>query len=317
MRDDGGQSIWDPHWTPQPWSQHRSKVARTPEVLSLIKAALREVTAGAFCDLRLVTKESTSLFLEGRWEGRKALAKIHITEPELFWMSEIDRREPGLVPELFMSGERLAGVAVRWLIMERVPYHLGSTQSQGKEWQLMAEAAARFQRAVEDLDRSYAFEEGLETHLGWLRRAQAADGASEIAALIDRLEEDWAFLTAVCPPQICFGDLHFGNSLSRTPPSLTDEAVLVDPIARVQPWVFDAAYCQTIAANRDVRMPHLLAEARKALGLPAAVGDPFERAATIMLGWTAALWWGIATWRREDRAWMQQTHRYIRTASRA
>lgn len=212
-------------------------------------------------------------------------------------------------------GDELAGVSVRWLVLERLSYSVNTVQGEGNEWRMMAEAAARFQRLARDIGPQFAFNEDLDTIRAFLHRAAEARCPGDVEALLARAQVHWQLVTQTCPREVCFGDLHFGNSLARTPPLGPGQVVLVDPIPRVQPWVFDAAYCQTIGTDRDVRLATLLAEARQRLGLPTPSGADFEVATTILLGWTAELWWGIAAWRHESPEWVKQTVRYINQAA--
>ncbi len=312
--------IWDPDWKPLPWMLQSTKVSRSAGVVELIKSSLYEVGGGELASIELLPNISASLMLSARWKGREAFIKVHTTDRELFWIRTIDEREPGLSPEVFMSGKELTGVDVNWLVLEHLPYSVNTLQWEGNEWRMMAEAAARFQHAVQGMDTDKAEKarlEGVQYHLRWLRRALDADGPKELLDLTTRAEVDWAYVAKVCPPQICFGDLHFGNALSRTPPPGPGKVVLVDPIPRVQPWIFDAVYCQTRYTDRDVRLANHLADAREQFGMASAKGQEFERATKIMSGWAAAQWWGKGVWRRESSFWVAQTQSYIQAAAQA
>jgi hypothetical protein len=114
---------------------------------------------------------------------------------------------------------------------------------------------------------------------------------------------------------LALGDLTTGNALCRTAPPAGERILLIDPIPRVAPWAWDAAYCQALCSSTDVRMVQRMAEFRRRHGLHAPTGAELERLAAVMLAWLGALWWGIAPWRREDAAWCRQIQRYDKGAS--
>lgn len=308
--------IWDASWRAEPWNQHSKRISRSLRALSAISASLVELTNGRLSNLEAIPADSASLNLTGIWDASlDAFVKVHITETEFYWMKAIADRDSALVPLVYASGAELAGQDLRWLVLERIPFALiPASNWQGNQWPMMAEAAARFQKAARTIDSSMAFQEGVQTVRSWLNRAHAANCPADVEPLLTTLEEDWAFVTAVCPVEVCFGDLHPGNVLCRTAAPGPGKGVLVDPIPRLQPWVFDAAYCQAIASDHDVHLPELLAKARKSLDLPTADGNDFGRSRTLTLGWTAALWWAIAPWRREQEQWVNQTREYIANA---
>jgi hypothetical protein len=271
-------------------------------VVRAITAELVAASDGRLVDLLPLPLTSTSLLLGGRWDGQAVIAKVHITSDELFWNRLAEERSPGLFARLLLSGERLRGQAVNWLVVERLPVPLGPSW-RGKQWWMVADAAARFQQLASTAPSERAHVEGPETIERWLHCAAGRNCPIDLTALVENVESDWAYVARVCPPTICFGDLHLGNAFAREPPPTSTRAVLIDPIPRIQPWLFDAAYCEANSADSGVGLCATLAETRAAIGLGSSHGPEFLEASALMLGWMATLWWGIRGFRRGDSRW--------------
>lgn len=99
-------------------------------------------------------------------------------------------------------------------------------------------ATARFQVFAAGVDKPLVYQEGAGTDpaLGG-RRAGGVRGRRRPAAAP---RGGLGVGDRVAPPEVMFGDLHFGNAVFRQPPHRL-AALLFDPIPRRQPWPFEPA----------------------------------------------------------------------------
>ncbi len=293
------------------------------EVAALIAALATDPrTAGRLVDLHPTQPAAHThrLFLGGIWSAGDlpVLVKLDASPWELHWMLALGEQAPELVPWVLAGGERLGSRPLRWLVLERVPHLLSAAWGSAwgdRRFDLLAEAAVRFQVAAQGVDRCYVGMESFDATRRWLELGLREGCPGPLAGVLARLEGDWAWVSAVCGLEVCFGDLHTGNALSRTAPPEGERVLLVDPIPRVAPWAWDGAYCQALCSTADVRMVQRMAALRRERGLHAPNGSELERLAAIMLAWLGALWWGIAPWRRADAAWCRQIRRYVEQAA--
>ena len=111
------------------------------------------------------------------------------------------------------------------------------------------------------------------------------------------------------------GDLALHNTLCRGAPPSTGPGLIIDPIPRIGPWAFDAAYCQTNAGAPDVQLVARLAGCRERLGLPVGAAGDLPRIAALLLAWTGASWWvGMPNWRTIP-AWATHIADYLTEAA--
>jgi hypothetical protein len=271
-------------------------------------------TAGRLIELQLEPRpeHTRSLFLTGTDSatGMPAFVKLNISPWELYWMRALGAHAPDLAPRVLASGEQLGGYELRWLVLEKVPYRLSQAWGE-RTYDLLAEAAVRFHMAAQSIDRRFTGIECLDATQRWIELGLREGCPGPLIRVLERLQHDWDWVTITCGLEVCFGDLTPVNALCHTPPPDGECALLIDPIPRVAPWAWDAAYCQTISANSDVRMVHRMAEIRRQCGLHAPEGPDLDRLAVIMLAWLSALWWGIAPWRHNDLPWRAQIERYV------
>ena len=293
------------------------------EVTALIAALVADPrTAGRLVDLQPTqpAPHAHRLFLGGIWSDGElpVLVKLGASPWELHWMLALGEQAPELVPRVLAGGEHLGERPLRWLVLEHVPHLLSAAW--GAAWgdhrfDLLAEVAVRFQAAAQQIDRRFVGMEDRYATRRWLELGVREGCPGPLTGVLDRLESDWEWVQGVCGLEVCFGDLHTGNALCRTPPPAGERLLLIDPIPRVAPWAWDAAYCQALCSTADVRMVQRMAELRRRHGLHAPVGAELERLAALMLAWLGALWWGIAPWRRDDGAWREQIRRYVAAAA--
>lgn len=314
-------TIWDEDFEPAAWRGAPSRLSAKPEVVASLIAALGDEVgmAGRLAELRLEARpeHTQSLFLTGTDSatGMGLFVKLNITPWELYWMRALGEHAPDLVPRVLASGERLGRDELRWLVLERAPYQLLNPTWGERVYDLLAEAAVSFHIAAQSIDRRFTGMECLDATQRWIELALREGCPGPLTRVLQRLEEDWDWVARTCGLEVCFGDLTPVNALSRTPPPGGGPALLIDPIPRVAPWAWDAAYCQTISANSDVRMVQRMAQIRRRRGLYAPEGPELDRLAVIMLAWLSACWWGIAPWRHNDLPWRAQIERYVEASA--
>lgn len=265
MQQDGSSDLWDRNTAGM--VQMGRRLSTMPQALTRLEYLLQAEPAlrGRLVELVSAPIASGSLFFTGRWrdtsgaggvsgstEGTPVIVKLNCTPWDVFWVSALS--VPGdptaLVPTVFASGEVLGGVSIRWLVLERLPHKLNEFPRKVK-WDMLAEAAARVHAVASRVTLPDP-----PPYSPLLSRVDAAavrrlvEGGVRVGApddarhVLERLDEGWNWLERTCPSAINWGDLHPGNALCRTPPPARGHAVLIDPIMRVGPWPFDAAYLQ-------------------------------------------------------------------------
>lgn len=313
-------AIWDNDFAPAPWAQRDRRLSTRSEVMAelISTLAVDPRTAGRLTEVRRepAFDQATSTFLAATWAdtGLPAIVKLNVSPGEMHWMLSLGERAPGLVPRVLAGGEKLGRHAVRWLALERLP-HVLSYAWGDRRYDLLAGAAVRFQEAVRSLDHRFVGVVCPHYTAETIRHGQREGCPGPVDKVLARLEADWAWLVSVCGLEVCFGDLTPVNALCRNGPPGGEHVLLIDPIPRIAPWAWDGAYCQAICADSDVRMIHRMARLRRERGLHSPGDDDLDRASVILLAWLGALWWGIAPWRREHRAWRAQIRRYIEAAA--
>jgi hypothetical protein len=298
------------------------RLVRTPEALAhlhdLVRAepALRRFTGTRPAPLPW---GSSALFSAGRWSGEEeVLLKIGVSPGQRLWNRELAVRDPSLVPRTLADGARLADVEVGWSVLERLQHGLDASWC-GAEFTLLADAAARFQRAARSVDASSG-ELTLETVRGWLLAGAERGAPGPVESVLARLEEDWSFVTQVCPPEVCHGDLHLANALVREPAPALTPAVLVDAEPCRTPWVVESGYAQVLNSDPTRagwrNLAAVVASRRTAHGLPVARSEDVDRAASAALAWNAARMWDVLgpvpdpAW-RPAAVWEQQIRQYL------
>jgi len=224
--------------------------------------------------------------------------KVGVTEAEMYWTAHLSSANPGLFPELFAVDHlpsRKGRGPLGFIASERIPYTLIGPAWDGRQTEMLLDAVAAFYQATQSVPAHY---------ISPLRLAEVqrrpAEGCSknppgDWRGVFDHVEEDYAWLQRSCPFEVCHGDLHVGNALSRTPPP-DGTALLIDLNPILQPWVFDAAWVEVCAWSDHRRRGtgytiRQLAARRSSLGLPALPPDVQEKAGRIALGWLAIRLW--------------------------
>lgn len=305
---DEGETIWDEAWVPPSWSQSHRRVRRDAGVPDRLAALVQEAV-GADKIVRLDV-HSGSLLYSAELDGREVILKLDVTERALYWTRTLSEHCPTISPKVIASGDQLGALEVRWLVMER----LEALPDVAAQLVDAVKASVAVHLAAPLVDLSLAYDVGQAAIRGWLQRAAADSAPQGTSQLLNTLDTDWLCLDAQCASTLAFGDLHAGNVMARDDGSV----VLIDPIPRVAPWLFDAAYAQVISATPSSRLCLSAAQARQAVGLSVLNGPDLSRAESLFLGWMAALWWGNGAGqalRQSSPAWTSQAMGYITAAA--
>jgi hypothetical protein len=311
-------------WEPSGAGDHR-RLSRRPGVLAAIEHLVQTdaYINGRLADVHMDDQRwgATGLHFSGVWResGAAVLLKLGVGVNELFWMRWLTSQASGLVPTLFASGERLGpppGHELSWIVTERVPFGPLGPPWQGDEFEMLLEAGVRFQKAARRAPSGHFREVDRAEVRHRLEQGLGHDPPGPAGQVLSRLDHDWEWVVKVCPPEICHGDLHLANALSRTPPPTSSQALLIDPAPAFQPWSFDAARAQILNSIDRGRAgyTHLverMAALRETQGLATCRGIDLTRLAAISLGWFAIVVWGRAPWRHSNPDYISETRRYI------
>ena len=297
------------------WSQLRRRLRDDPGVWSLLERALGEhpATSGRLTGLRPLrpARPSFSTWFTGSWhpDGTDVLVKVNATRRERFWMSAASQGAPDSVPHVFASGDGLGPVDASWLVLERLPYTYDPGWGAAAFSSLLA-AAARFQVFAGAVDTDLVFDEDLKT----IRRFALGgrDLCPEAATVVSHLDRDWAWVEAMAPREVLFGDLHFGNAAFRSPPpGLT--ALLYDPIPRRQPWPFEPAYLEVLCNGSG--LVREMAAIRRVQGRAVCEPDEVDRLSALFCGWLALAFWSMLPDWHADPAQRARLARYVSAAA--
>lgn len=270
--------------------------------------------------LRSMPWGSGSVHVTGTWSDAdvEVVVKVGASPAQVAWTGELAHVEPTLVPRVFAGGNRLAGTDLGWLVLERLPHGLDGGWG-GAEFEVLADAGVRFQRAARDV-RLAAGDLTRDQVRDWVLLARDRGAPGPVDALLSRLDDDWGFVAEVCPPEVCHGDLHLANALVRRPAPVVSPAVLVDCEPCRMPWVVEATYAQVLnsdpARSGWQDLAGLMARRRRALGLPVGHDGDVQRASTTALAWNAVRLWGVLgpvpdpAW-RATAVWEQWTRNYV------
>ncbi|WP_405063447.1 aminoglycoside phosphotransferase family protein [Kribbella sp. NBC_01505] len=293
------------------------RVRRTPEVAAYLDELVQGESALAGLKPEAIPWGMSGMYFTGRWPEGEVLLKVGVSETQRFWSSVVAERDPGLAPRVLAAGDRLGGVELGWVVMERLPGGLHDGWG-GAEFGLLMDAGVRFQALARTIASPPCAELTADAVHGWLVAGKERDAPGPVDAVLERFTDDWRFVNEVCEPEICHGDLHMGNVLMRTPAPEISPALLIDFEPCRMPWVFDAAYAQVL--NSDPAragwqgLVGQMADHRRTRGLP--VCADLTRVTTIALAWYALRMWGMLgptpdpAW-RETAVWLEQNRAYI------
>jgi hypothetical protein len=249
--------------------------------------------------------------------GREVIIKTDVSDSELYWTTRLSAAAPEVFPQVlaadYLFSECLDS-RFGYIAAGKIPYGLIDPLWEGRQPILLLDAVAQFYQAACSVKREYLTYVTLDTVQSWLAEGVARNPPGDWKSVLSQAEQDYTWLLQICPSEVCHGDLHIGNAVSRTPPP-AGPALLIDINPVWQPWIFDAAHLEAYTwTEQPLRgtgyMIRELAERRAALGMEVPSEDALERAAAITLSWYA-----IKNWHREWLEFMPgfeaATERYI------
>ncbi len=209
----------------------------------------------------------------------ECVVKLPVPPHERHWLVHLQDYDH-VAPRLYAHGETLGDYDIAWVVMERIPHGPLGAAWNGREFDLLIDAAGRFYLAAADvplrgraqdrdwreaLDRSRKVvrDHNLPHEQRWSQALKKAQKK------LDAWIEAWEIRPV---DQWCHGDLHLGNAMTRTN-GPEGPAVLLD-YAETRPgcWIEDAVYFEHLFWARrerlgDRKLCKMLARKRKELGL--------------------------------------------------
>ncbi|QNN20760.1 phosphotransferase [Planctomycetales bacterium ZRK34] len=221
---------------------------------------------------------------------RPAVVKFPVPPQELQWLRRLqpDQHEHGqIVPQLFASGEALAGYDLAWVIMQQLEHGPLDGQWHGAEFDLLVNVAGRFYAAAEL--HPATGEPRREPWADFLKRARQAvrdNGWPEaqrwnvaLKAFQKKLKKLMKVWDERDTAHWCHGDLHLGNAMT-CHPAPEGPAFLFD-LARIHigHWIEDAVYFEHLFWSQPQRLGDrdivkLISNERKQRGLRAEPNWP-------------------------------------------
>ena len=239
-----------------------------------------------------------ALHFDAALDDQEVLVKVGIRSKEAQTMRDLYRVAPDLVPRMYVEGTLASGL--HYAAFERIPWGPLGPLWEGREFDLLCAAGARFYAAMATLDMpdlpttsETQFLQALQHGLPMLNES-AADLTDSAEEVLVRFSSDWAWLTDVFGHEPVHGDLHLGNGLTRTRPP-GGPVILIDCQPRLQPWCFDPAYLEAL---NDGPLRHgaadvvaTMATHRARLSLPVPDQADLARASQIAVGWYTIREW--------------------------
>ncbi len=220
-----------------------------------------------------------------KWRNGAATAqdvviKLPVPPVERRWLKRLQAAEH-VAPRLYAHGDELKGYDLAWVVMERLDHGPLGPKWDGREFDLLVEAAGRFYAAagshpvegdpeqknwsaILQNSRDNVHQHALPEEQRWKEALKKAHRKLDgwLAVWNDRTIDQW-----------CHGDLHLGNAMTREP-APAGPAVLFD-YACVHPghWLEDAVYLEHLYWARRQKLGgrklcSLIARERKKHGLP-------------------------------------------------
>ena len=230
--------------------------------------------------------------------GRQAIIKADVDEAEIYWTTQLVGAAPDLFPALLAADylpARPGSGRVGFIVWEKLPSTLIGPLWEGRQVDLMLDAAARFYQAARRVEPLHLACCSWDKMRRELEEGCRKNPPGDWRRVLAYAEQDQSWLWENCPFEACHGDLHVGNALTRTAPP-NGPGLLIDLNPVLQPWLFDAAWvdvCQW--QDQPRRGPEhtvqYLAERRRALGLDVPPADVLEKAGRIALSWFAIRSW--------------------------
>ena len=269
-----------------------------------------------------VWRASGGTHMTGTWRatGTPVLIKLGIDMNQFYWTRQMVATAPDLVPTLYASGDQLGNHPINWIVMERIAVGSLGPEWQGHEFSMVLEAAVRFQQAARLIDPHHTRQMDASVLRRELEAGVIAVPPGPVDLVMERLERDWAWVSSVCELEVCHGDVHMTNALTRTQPPQQSDALLIDCQPIVQPWAFDAAYLQVLnSIDRDRvgyrQLVPKMARIRLKTGMSSCEKSDLTKVANLTLAWFAIRFWGLIPNRHTIADYRAETERYIRAGA--
>jgi hypothetical protein len=299
----------------------QGRIVRSPAALAALIAQVEQQLGSQVGGLAIeeqIWSSSGAVHMGGLWRASETplLIKLGVNRNQLYWSEQIAATAPALLPHLYASGERIGELPISWVALERIAYGPLGPAWGGEEFTMLLDAAVRFQRAARAVEPRHTQRMDAALLRRWLAVGVAAQPPGPVDSVMDTLDADWSWLAAACGLEVCHGDIHMCNILTRTAPPDSSEGLLIDCQPIIQPWAFDAAYPQILNSTDRARVGYRelvpkMARIRAAYGLPSCAAADLERVARLALAWFAIRLWGLTPDRHSIADYRAETERYI------
>ncbi len=219
-------------------------------------------------------------YRDDRDQDQPVVVKLPVKPSERQWLVRLGPMGD-VAPRVYAHGDYLAGYDMAWVVMECLPHGPLSPAWDGKEFDLIVEAASRFYTATSrfpvdvqppDDDWSRLLDRSRK-HVREHRPAGEKRWAKALKRSQRKIKE-WVSIWADRPTdQWCHGDLHLANAMTRAP-APGGPAVLLDfALTHAGHWVEDAVYLEhQYWAWREKldgrKLCQMIARQRRSQGLP-------------------------------------------------
>jgi hypothetical protein len=294
----------------------------------LVRRLLAEpAAAGRLRDAQLgelSANYSGAFLVQATWDDQPAIAKVGATPREVQWAQDLARVDPDLIPTLYASGDALGDEPLAWIVMERCRHEVG-WQWGGAGYGMLLEAGVRFQLASRriappvgpaDVDPGPFFALAHEA----LTTDPPAPGPA--ATVLANAERDWAWVVSHCRVELCHGDLHPANAVSRAaPPHPEARALLIDHAPAAMPWASEPARCEilywrTQTPRGEPTLVHAMAAIRRRHGLEVPRPADLDRLSALFLAWHALRLWPYTQHRQIRPEYPEAARAYVEAAAR-
>lgn len=300
----------------------RGQITDTPTTLALVTAQIQQALRHRVDEIACAVQQwsaSGAVPFSGTWRatGTPVLIKVGVDRNQLYWTRQMAATAPDLVPVLYASGAHVGALPIGWTVMERIAFGPLGSSWHGHEFAMLLEAAVRFQSAARAITPRHLLATMDAPQLRqWLERGLTSAPPGPAAVILRRVEQDVAWVSSVCSVEVCHGDVHLCNALTRTPPPDQGSALLIDCQPRRQPWACDAASLQVLNSLDRRRtgytdLVQTMARVRAQHAMPSCAGCDLDRLARITLAWFAIHLWGLCPDRHTIADYQDETERYI------
>lgn len=235
-------------------------------------------------------------------QAHRVVVKLPVPPAERHWLVALQSHDH-VVPQVHRHGDTLNGYDLAWVVMEALPHGPLGSAWQGREFDLLIEAAARFYAATAT-HPPLGQPDGRDwiDLVGRTRKQLQSASLPNVQRWRKALKKNKSKLKQAVAlwqdrplSDCCHGDLHLANAMTRVP-APDGPAVLLD-FARVRPghWTEDAIYLEHLYWHATDhpgthKLAKRIADQRKQHHLPLDADWPrYAQAKRILLAMTAPL----------------------------